>query len=187
MIRGRTARIVGALVLLSCLLVPMQSTKRAEAAGVEGFAHPAIRTRWSHDDGAVANGSAARPWLWGPGAFYTTYEPYEDTPQGNHLVQYFDKGRLEVNDPAADRSSSWFVTSGLLVKEMVSGAAKQAPAPRTTSAPRRSPWRGMPQTAQGQRTPRLQPSLGGSRTAQVARLPPRSTGQARGKSLHLRL
>ena len=62
--------------------------------------------------------------MWGPGPFYTDYEPYADAPEGNHLVQYFDKGRLEINDPKADPSSPWYVTSGLLVKEMVAGKAQ---------------------------------------------------------------
>jgi hypothetical protein len=62
--------------------------------------------------------------MWGPGPFYTDYEPYRDTPEGNHLVQYFDKGRLEINDPKADPKSPWYVTSGLLVKEMVAGRAQ---------------------------------------------------------------
>lgn len=91
------------------------------AAPSEGFASPQIRAVWTHDDGAVAAGQMHRAWMWGPGPFYTNYEPFRDTPQGNHLVQYFDKGRLEINDPNADKSSPWYVTSGLLVKEMVTG------------------------------------------------------------------
>src|SRR5438105_7012365 len=93
-------------------------------APTEGFAAPQIRAIWQHDDGPVASGQVLRTWMWGPGAFYTDYEPYADAPQGNHLVQYFDKGRLEINDPSANASSKWFVTSGLLVKEMVSGQAQ---------------------------------------------------------------
>jgi hypothetical protein len=72
----------------------------------------------------VAAGRASGTWLWGPGPFYTDYEPFSNLPQGNHLVQYFDKGRLEINDSAADPSSRWFVTSGLLIQEMVSGKAQ---------------------------------------------------------------
>jgi hypothetical protein len=89
-----------------------------------GFAHPAIEAVWERDDGAVATGRASGTWLWGPGPFYTDYEPFSNLPEGNHLVQYFDKGRLEINDPAADPASRWFVTSGLLVQEMVSGRAQ---------------------------------------------------------------
>lgn len=74
---------------------------------------------WQAADGSVSKG-ASHSWVWGPGAFLTTYEPAA-TPSGNHLVQYFDKGRLEVNDPSADPNSPWYVTSGLLVKEMISG------------------------------------------------------------------
>ncbi|MDQ3929952.1 MAG: hypothetical protein M3328_12510, partial [Chloroflexota bacterium] len=90
----------------------------------EGFAHPAIKQTWERDDSAVASGRVSRPWMWGPGPFYTDYEPFVDTPGASHLVQYFDKGRLEVNDPGADPSSPWFVTSGRLVSEMVAGEAE---------------------------------------------------------------
>lgn len=93
----------------------------AVAAPPQGFASPEIAQVWQRDDGPVASQRVSRPWLWGPGPFYTDYEPRVDTPQGNHLVQYFDKGRLEINDTSAPRNSPWYVTSGLLVKEMVSG------------------------------------------------------------------
>lgn len=62
--------------------------------------------------------------MWGPGPFYTNYEPYAGTPGASHLVQYFDKGRLEINDPAGDENSPWYVTSGRLVSEMVAGEAE---------------------------------------------------------------
>ncbi|HKP53469.1 MAG TPA: M1 family aminopeptidase [Chloroflexia bacterium] len=102
----------------------LQAPTMASAAPPEGFAAPEIRAIWQRDDAQVASGQAKGTWLWGPGPFYTNYEPYLDTPQGNHLVQYFDKGRLEINDPDADPESPWFVTSGLLVREMVSGRAQ---------------------------------------------------------------
>lgn|GEM_PF-1461873 len=91
-------------------------------AAPEGFAHPAIKAKWEQDEQGAASGQ--RSWMWGPGPFYTNYEPFMGLPQGNHLVQYFDKGRLEVNDPAGDPKSPWFVTSGLLVREMVAGKAQ---------------------------------------------------------------
>jgi hypothetical protein len=37
------------------------------------------------------------------------------------VVYYLDKARLEINNPMGDRTSQWFVTSGLLTKELVSG------------------------------------------------------------------
>jgi hypothetical protein len=118
------------VVGLACLMVCVQALAGAgdmraapTQAPLEGFAHAAIRQVWERDDAAVAGGRATRPWMWGPGPFYTNYEPYAGTPGASHLVQYFDKGRLEINDPGEDRDSPWFVTSGRLVSEMVAGEA----------------------------------------------------------------
>jgi hypothetical protein len=36
-------------------------------------------------------------------------------------VQYFDNSRMEITQPDGDRASRWYVTNGLLVREMVSG------------------------------------------------------------------
>ena len=48
-------------------------------------------------------------------------EPYEQGKNGQRQVQYFDKARMEINDPGGDRSSRFFVTNGLLVVELISG------------------------------------------------------------------
>lgn len=116
---------------LACLMICLQTAAGAGTmqaaplqAPLEGFAHAAIRQIWERDDAVVASGRATRPWMWGPGPFYTNYEPFTGTPGASHLVQYFDKGRLEINDPDADRGSPWFVTSGRLVSEMVAGEAE---------------------------------------------------------------
>ena len=95
--------------------------------------------------------------MWGPGAFYTEYEPYSGTPQGNHLVQYFDKGRLEINDPQGDKSSPWYITSGLLVKEMVSGGGSTGGGSLTVSAPRMWRWRAMATAGRPMRSSRTSP------------------------------
>lgn len=126
MISRRKARIGLALILLLTAVLPTlpAAERTARAAPSEGFADSQIRAIWARDDQQVASGSIKRAWMWGPGPFYTDYEPLSGSPQGNHLVQYFDKGRLEVNDPEADQSSPWYVTSGLLVKELVAGKAE---------------------------------------------------------------
>ena len=36
-------------------------------------------------------------------------------------MQYFDKARMEINDPNGDRNNLYFVTNGRLVVEMISG------------------------------------------------------------------
>lgn len=88
----------------------------------QGFADPAFRALWQQYDGAVASGQVSRGWFWGqPVPFGAEEEPYAESPGGKRLVEYFDKGRMEINDPGADRSSEWYVTSGLLTTELVTG------------------------------------------------------------------
>jgi hypothetical protein len=138
----RIASLVLAIVLIASLILTTGAAPNTAAlapltAPPEGFAHKAIADLWTRDDGPVASGRASRPWMWGPGPFYTQYEPYVDGPEGNHLVQYFDKGRLEINDPSADAASQWFVTSGLLVKEMLAGRAQVGDEANTEIGPAR--------------------------------------------------
>ena len=83
---------------------------------------PAFVALWERTDRAVANGSVARSWLWGPQAYATAREAYAQAPGGERVVQYWDKSRMEVTNPAAARAALWFVTNGLLVRELVSGA-----------------------------------------------------------------
>ncbi len=90
------------------------------SAGVQ-FADPAFQKLWARTDAPVSDGNVQRSWYWGPQPGDTRSEPYSGIPGNAHLVQYFDKGRMEVNNPNGDRTSEWFVTSGLLVAEMVAG------------------------------------------------------------------
>jgi hypothetical protein len=80
-----------------------------------------FEAEWARTDAPVAAGLAGRSWLWGPEPFAVANEQYAQSPTGVRLVEYLDKGRMEVNNPAADRASPWFVSSGMLVREMVSG------------------------------------------------------------------
>jgi sortase (surface protein transpeptidase) len=50
-------------------------------------------------------------------------EPYAEAPDGSgkRLVQYFDKARMEINNPRLAPGSSGFVTNGLLTVELISG------------------------------------------------------------------
>ncbi len=83
------------------------------------YAAPNFRSVWERTDRAVAEGRLATPrtWLWGPGPITGAHrEPYAESPGGERLVQYFDKSRMEINNPAGGQ-----VTNGLLVVEMISG------------------------------------------------------------------
>lgn len=85
------------------------------------FYNPAFQTTWQHTDTPVQNGSAGRTWLWGPQGFAAVIEPYAEAPGGYRLVEYFDKTRMEITNPSSDQSSKYYVTNGLLVKEMLAG------------------------------------------------------------------
>jgi competence ComEA-like helix-hairpin-helix protein len=66
--------------------------------------------------------AANRTWLWGPsGITGSMTEPYSEAPGGYREVQYFDKTRMEINNPLEDPESIWYVTNGLLAKELITG------------------------------------------------------------------
>lgn len=101
--------------------VPVPTPPPPNPNGV--YADPAFQQVWNRTDSLVLNGAAqGRSWIWGPGPQASAYEPYTDSPNGLRLVQYFDKGRMEINNPSADRNGQYFVSSGLLAKELVSGS-----------------------------------------------------------------
>jgi hypothetical protein len=81
------------------------------------FAAPAFGAAWSPVDEPVSSGAVQRGWIWGAGPNTAALsEPYREGPGGVRLVQYFDKARMELTDPA-----SGLVTTGLLTRELVTG------------------------------------------------------------------
>src|SRR4051794_27440412 len=88
---------------------------------LQGFAQPAFHQLWDQSDRDIALGRVSRSWLWGPQPFAVRREPYAQAPDGTRLVQYFDKSRMEINDPDGNPADPWFVTNGLLTSEMVTG------------------------------------------------------------------
>ncbi len=121
---SKIARIALALLSLQgLLLLHVYSVARAEGSAWpdQWVADSAFYNVWARADQPVAAGRVARSWMWGPVPFAVANETYAESPTSRRLVEYLDKARMEVNDPAADRATSWFVTSGLLVNEMVTG------------------------------------------------------------------
>ncbi len=83
------------------------------------FANTLFQQVWDRTDRAVRDGvlTTPRSWIWGPQPITgAAQEAYSDSPGGSRLVQYFDKSRMELNDPAKG-----VVTNGLLVEEMING------------------------------------------------------------------
>src|SRR5215204_976728 len=113
----------GMIVLLLALLAAGVSSPAAQArmAAQPDPPNPAFQRVWERADRPVAEGRAARSWTWGPAAIETRREPYKETPGGARQVQYYDKARMEVNNPNGDPNNPFFVTNGRRVVELRSG------------------------------------------------------------------
>lgn len=117
----------------------------------QDFASPLFAVRWQQDEQVVPN-------FWGPlaNALPGLEEPYrgadvcrpprqcpaafsDGAGTGHRLVQYFDKGRMEVR---RDDSQGSIVTSGLLVRELIMGQVQVGDADFQTRAPAAVPVAG---------------------------------------------
>jgi hypothetical protein len=103
------------LLLVIALLIP------TIAFAEPNFTSSQFRTKWQRADKPISDGNAnpARSWLWGPDSFVyadKNNEPYVESPGGTRQVLYFDKARMEINNPLTGQ-----VTNGLLVRELISG------------------------------------------------------------------
>jgi len=103
---------------------------------------PAAISRWQAADYDIWRGAARRTWTWGPDVLAIRQEPYAGAPGGVRTVYYFDKSRMEITDPQGDRTSQWFVTNGLLVREMLAGRVQTGPDATTPLAPPALPLAG---------------------------------------------
>ena len=94
----------------------------AQSAQADSFADPAFQKLWNRTDAAGLD-TSARPTFWGD-ALATKTERYDNSPGGQRLVQYFDKGRMEITQPKGDATNEWYVSSGLLVRDLVGGGVE---------------------------------------------------------------
>ncbi len=109
------------VTILACLTVPLVLRPSAHAES-SPFADAAFAARWETVDRPVAAGLLHRSWIWGPAPLTGGLgERYQESPDRVRLVQYFDKGRMERTYPDGDPNAPWFVTGGLLTRELVSG------------------------------------------------------------------
>jgi hypothetical protein len=136
---------------VTALLLAMLATLLAPALPVSaqqpGLSVAFWRT-WARADRPVAEGRAARTWMWGPAPVtHVLVEEYDEATDfdgdvlGVRMVQYFDKTRKEITDIGADPVNPWYVTNGLLAKELITGQVQlghnrfaQAPAARVPVA-----------------------------------------------------
>ncbi|HEX2911883.1 MAG TPA: CAP domain-containing protein [Chloroflexia bacterium] len=99
---------------------PVVQTGVTLSAGLKS-APASIQNLWEQVDGEVAQGQKGRTWLYGPDVNKAYTEDYVEGPNGKRSVWYFDKVRLEITRPDGDQNSAWYVTSGLLPKELMTG------------------------------------------------------------------
>jgi hypothetical protein len=115
---NRRVRLQVAFLVMAALVVNSLALVPQAGAADSPFATPLFENVWQRTDLPIASQKTSRSWYWGPkplgnGGFY---EEYSDSPGGKRLVQYFDKSRMEINDPGKA-----VVTNGLLVVEMITG------------------------------------------------------------------
>lgn len=107
-----------ALALLGTVLV-----SSAPAADIGTYAFEQV---WWRTDLPVRENQTDRTWIWGPEPISSLLlEPYEQGHasgiDGARWVQYFDKTRVEITRSDGNRSDPWFVTNGLLARELITG------------------------------------------------------------------
>ena len=82
---------------------------------------PAFARVWAQADAPLAAGQTNGTWLWGPHPLYRGWEPNAQSPGGKRLVEYFDKSRMEINDPGTNPNDPYYVSNGLLATELIAG------------------------------------------------------------------
>ena len=90
-------------------------------ASLRAILTESLAATWAPADWPVAEQLVGRTWLWGPDVIATGFERYQDAPDGERLVRYYDKSRMEITNPLDDRSAPWYVTNGLLARELITG------------------------------------------------------------------
>jgi hypothetical protein len=88
------------------LTATVTTTIRAPVGAAPAFADIAFAAQWRA-------GEALQPNFWGPAITAGVQEPYKDAAGSQRLVQYFDKGRMELTNGT--------VTNGLLATQMIAG------------------------------------------------------------------
>ncbi|MCA1669216.1 MAG: hypothetical protein LC793_17855 [Thermomicrobia bacterium] len=117
--------------LLVTLMLLLSLALGVPLAAANDFADPAFALQWQA-------GEAIAPNFWGPLATAQEgrQEPYRDAAGGRRLVQYFDKGRMELTNGT--------VTNGRLAAELVTGQIQTGDVAFQSKAPPAIPIAGDP-------------------------------------------
>lgn len=124
------------LLVFSTILSGSFGALAAAATQPVGFASPEFQKVWARTDQPVAGGEVKRSYYWGPQPISgPIMENYAAGPGGKHMVQYFDKSRMEINDPNGDKNNPFHVTNGRLAVELISGEIQEEGSPKTSRWP----------------------------------------------------
>lgn len=114
----RSTRLLLSLVLVSVSMFALLPPP----AAAQTITQPAFQRLWQRTDYPVQQGRGSHSWIWGPQPFTSDMgEWYVEGPGESRAVQYFDKGRMELNNPAGNPNDPWYITSGLLTRDMIDG------------------------------------------------------------------
>lgn len=99
------------LAVTSLALTAFTAWLSVPANAATDFANPAFRAQWSVGENVAPN-------FWGPLTLARDpqTEPYVEAVGSMRQVQYFDKARMELNNPSTNA-----VTNGLLATELITG------------------------------------------------------------------
>jgi hypothetical protein len=156
-VKKRLPLIGGLVAITLTLLLPTFDASAAPTTNVSktvttsaaapGFVNPAFQKVWLTTDQLVDVGATPRSYLWGPSVQSSNglfAEFYDDSPNNYRLVQYFDKTRMEINNRYADPNYDFYVSNGLLVVELVSGAQQDGNSRFSFKTPANVPIAGDP-------------------------------------------
>ncbi|CAN5336031.1 hypothetical protein BH23CHL1_BH23CHL1_17030 [soil metagenome] len=110
--------------LLVVFLLALSTLEPVLSVGAAEPGNSAFERTWGRTELPVVSEQISRTWMWGPEAFTGPMMEFRtDRPGVGQQVQYFDKSRMEITlEPDVNRHSIWFVTNGLLARELVTGA-----------------------------------------------------------------
>jgi hypothetical protein len=101
-------------LLFAIGVVVVVSTLPVNSSQPSAFADPAFSRYYARSS------AAEQQLLWGGGPLVSLVEPFTGAPGNRRLVQYFERGRMEMADSTAGPTSS-SISQGLLVREMATG------------------------------------------------------------------
>ena len=102
-------------LLFAIGVVLVVSTLPVRSSQPSAFADPAFSRYYARSSGTE------QQLLWGGGPLVSLVEPFTGAPGNRRLVQYFERGRMEMGDSSATVSTASSISQGLLVREMATG------------------------------------------------------------------